>query len=151
MLLLLVPAATAPSLVWNATPSVPTGLYVVDPKTPASRGDLVAARLPQAVRPLAASRGYLPATVPILKRVAAGPGDVVCARGTEVSVNGRTRAVRLPADPQGRRLPSWSGCRRVGPGEAFLLGDHRLSFDGRYFGISRPGERIGRVHALWGK
>ena len=43
-------------------------------------------------------------------------------------------ATRIERDIEGRTLPSWDGCRRLGGGELFLLGDTVDSFDGRYWG-----------------
>src|SRR5215510_3209158 len=61
-------ARQAPWLVWNASASAPIGLYRVLSGN-AVRGDLVLVRTPNSVRQLAAERGYLPATVPLVKRI----------------------------------------------------------------------------------
>jgi len=73
----------APWLVWNASASAPIGLYRVLPGN-AVRGDLVLVRTPNSVRQLAAERGYLPQNVPLVKRVAALDGDVICAAGDAI-------------------------------------------------------------------
>ena len=142
-------AEPAPRLVWNASASAPVGLYWVSEAAPA-RGDLVLAALPPDPRRLAADRGYLPDGVPLVKRLAAGPGDVVCAAGDRVFVNGRHVARRREHDSLGRALPHWTGCHRLAAGEVFLLMTGVSgSFDGRYFGPVR-GERIlGRLVPLW--
>ena len=62
-------------LVWNASASAPVGLYRVEPHAPVRRRDMVVAWLPRGARLLAASRHYLPANVPLVKRVAAVAGD----------------------------------------------------------------------------
>lgn len=138
-------------LVWNASASAPMGLYRVRAGGPIRRGDMVVARIPGPARSLAARRRYLPANVPLVKRVAAGGGDRVCAVGSRISINGRRVAVRKKRDLVGRPMPWWKGCRRLGGGEYFLLMDSPLSFDGRYFGVTRRGDVLGRAEFLWAK
>ncbi|EGY02467.1 plasmid transfer protein TraF [Nitrospirillum viridazoti Y2] len=140
----------APRLVWNASASAPIGLYLVQPGRVAVRGDLVLARTPDAVVELAAARGYLPAGVPLVKRVAALSGDVVCGDRAAVSINGVPVAVRLDKDSHGRPLSAWEGCRVLLPGDLFLLmADVPGSFDSRYFGPVQAGTIIGRLVPLW--
>jgi conjugative transfer signal peptidase TraF len=137
-----------PLLVWNASASAPMGLYRVG-ATDLAPGDMVIARLPDGVRDLAARRHYLPANVPLVKRVAAAPGDRVCALGEEISVNGRRIAGRFAQDARGRPMPWWRGCVTLRRGALFLLMDHPGSFDGRYFGPTSAHDIIGRAHPLW--
>jgi conjugative transfer signal peptidase TraF len=136
-------------LVWNATASAPRGLYfVTDHRT--QRGDLVLVSTPLGVRHLAAERGYIPASVPLVKRIAAQRGDIVCSAGDEISINGVPVAVRRAHDGRGRALPRWSGCRVLGVDDIFLLmTDAPASFDGRYFGITPRAAVIGRLVPLW--
>src|SRR5690348_16293175 len=70
-------------LVWNASASAPIGLYWRVDGRP-ERGDLVLAWAPIWARRLADERHYLPLSVPLVKRVAAISGDVVCATGREI-------------------------------------------------------------------
>lgn len=148
---LAVPLFASPPLVlvWNVTASVPVGLYGLRGAGEVELGDLVAARLPDPARQLAAERRYVPASLPVIKRVAALPGDVVCMTGARVRVNGAVVALRRSRDRMGRRLPQWRGCAPLAQGQLLLLGDDPGSFDGRYFGpISR--ERIlGEARLLW--
>lgn len=136
-------------LVWNASASAPVGLYSVSRGRAAHPGEMVIAWAPEPARSLAADRRYLPANVPLVKRVAAVAGDRVCAKGPKIRINGRPVAGRLNRDPSGRPMPWWEGCRTVGQGEAFLLTDSALSFDGRYFGISRKRDLVGSARLLW--
>ena len=139
-----------PVLVWNASASAPVGLYRVIPSTRLATGDMVIARLPAAMRGLAAGRHYLPANVPLVKRVAALSGDTVCAHGAAVSVNGRRVAVRRMHDGAGRAMPWWSGCVTLSRGAALLLMTGSPdSFDGRYFGPTCPGLIVGKAHLVW--
>lgn len=140
----------APRLVWNASASAPVGLYRVEPGAPVGEGDMVVARLPDAARALAARRHYLPANVPIVKRVAATTGAQVCALGPDILVDGRHAATRLDIDAHGRPLPWWHGCRTLRDDEVFLLMDASPgSFDGRYFGPSMRGHIVGRARLIW--
>lgn len=140
----------APRLVWNASASAPIGLYAVTPGAEADPGDMVIARVPDPWRMLAANRHYLPANVPLVKRVAAGPGDEICALGPEVFINGRWAAARLSADPHGRPMPWWNGCVRLHGHQFFLLmSSSPASFDGRYFGVTDGIQIVGKARPLW--
>ncbi|MBI1206836.1 MAG: S26 family signal peptidase [Azospirillum sp.] len=142
-------AALPPLLVWNASASVPVGLYRLAPGAP-GRDDFVLVRLPEALRALAAGRGYLPRAVPLIKRLKAAAGDSICAAGSVIFINGRPVAERLARDARGRPLPVWRGCRMLVPGEVFLLGGPSpASFDGRYFGPLPAAAIIGRLVPLW--
>ncbi len=138
-----------PLLVWNASASAPIGLYARVGRD-AWRGDLVLTRTPLFVRELAAARGYLPANVPMVKRIAAANGDIVCASKDLIFINGKTVAARRDRDGARRSLPSWSGCRRLARDEVFLLmASVRDSFDGRYFGPTPRASIIGKLEPLW--
>lgn len=138
-----------PLLVWNASASARIGLYWVAPWRRPERGDMVVAWTPEPWRQLAAVRRYLPANVPLVKRVVAVEGDSVCARDGQVYVNGRWAAWQQPFDAAGRPMPAWHGCRRLGPDALFLLMDARHSFDGRYFGPTATSDIIGPATLLW--
>lgn len=141
-----------PVLVYNASASAPIGFYRVLPALPMRRGDLVLVPVPHDVAGLAAERGYVPLTVPLVKRVAATAGATVCARDRRVTIDGRRVADQLKADRKGRRLPAWSGCRRLGQGELFLLMQEAPdSFDSRYFGPVSATAVIGRLEPLWSR
>jgi conjugative transfer signal peptidase TraF len=138
-----------PRLVWNASASAPIGLYAMVDHS-AQRGDLALVQTPRSVRMLAAARGYLPANVPMVKRIAASSGDVVCADGNWILIDGKTVASRRARDRQGRVLPSWTGCRRLTQDEVFLLmATVPDSFDSRYFGPTSRRSIIGKLVPLW--
>jgi len=139
-----------PRLVWNASASAPIGLYAVSPGTTPARGDMVIAWPPAAARQIAAHRHYLPANVPLVKRVVAVAGNTICAVDRTVTVNGRPVALRRSADAAGRPLPAWQGCIRLAPGAVFLLMTETPdSFDGRYFGPTSAHDIVGRATPLW--
>jgi conjugative transfer signal peptidase TraF len=140
----------APRLVWNASASAPLGLYWVVGKADLKRGDLVLAELPEAVRKLASERGYLPLGIPLVKHIAALPGEHLCTIGRAILIGGTVAARRLKRDSTGRLMPAWSGCRLLVANEIFVLNaDVPDSFDGRYFGPTSMDEVIGRLIPLW--
>lgn len=142
----------APRLVWNASASAPVGLYAVTPGASVDTGDMVIARVPDPWRMMAAQRRYIPANVPLVKRVAAVAGDEVCALGHEVFVNGKWVVERHTADPSGRPMKGWSGCVRLRGQQLFLLmPGSPASFDGRYFGVTEGGLVVGKARLLWAK
>jgi conjugative transfer signal peptidase TraF len=139
-----------PILVWNATASVPRGLYCIAPLTGLQAGDLVLVQPDPASAAVYAERGYLPLGVPLLKRVGALGGMRVCERGGDVTIEGRHVANALPIDGRGRPMTSWSGCRALSNGELFALNAHvPTSLDGRYFGPSLLSSAIGRAIPIW--
>jgi conjugative transfer signal peptidase TraF len=139
-----------PILVWNATASVPRGLYRIAPPTALQAGDLALLQPDPASALIYAERGYLPLGLPLVKRVAALAGMRVCEQAGEVAINNRHVADALPIDGQGRPMTPWSGCRAMRDGELFVLNaDMPASLDGRYFGPSPASSVIGRAVPLW--
>lgn len=116
----------------NESPSLPRGLYLRAPGAQPTVGAIVAIAPPPAAQAYLKQLGA-PPDILLLKRVAAAGGDLVCARGGEVTAGRRVVTAR-GSDRRGRPLPSWRGCVRLKPHEIFLLGDTEASFDGRYFG-----------------
>src|SRR3546814_12475332 len=110
---------------------------------------MVIARLSPPWRTLADARRYVPANVPLVKRVAAAPGDTVCARGNAVFIDGNLRARRRLSDGQSRLMPWWQGCTTLRDGSLFLLNENPASFDGSYLGTTPRGHLVGTAHPLW--
>ncbi|MBM9400799.1 S26 family signal peptidase [Gluconacetobacter azotocaptans] len=139
-----------PHWVWNATASVPVGLYRVTPTAALHVGDIVALHLPERDATLLATRGYLPFGVPLLKPVAALAGQTVCRVGLRVTIDGRTAGEAKPVDHRGRPLPVWYGCRWLGPREVFVMNQAvPASLDGRYFGVLSADTVIGRATPVY--
>lgn len=138
----------APRLLWNASASAPIGLYRIDVGARPRRGDLVAIDPPPALATYLSRRGYLPRGVPLLKRVAALPGALVCRSGAFVTIDGAGVARALTRDGAHRPLPVWRGCRIVGAQELFLINAARGSLDGRYFGQIPASGLIGTAHPV---
>ena len=144
----------AAHVVYNPSDSVPVGWYRIESADslprPLSVGSIVLARLPGDVAALAAQRGYLPAHIPLLKRVGALAPQHVCIVGGVVQIDGVPAAAVLPTDRMGRLLPSWPQCRRLHPSELFLLSTtNPASFDSRYFGPVSASAVIGIARPIW--
>jgi conjugative transfer signal peptidase TraF len=137
-----------PFLIWNATASVPVGLYRLS-HVAAERGDIVAVRLPRSIAELASARGYLAHNSLLLKPLGATAGDHVCRRGPLIFINGALRVVALATDSRGQRLPTWRDCVTLNPDEAFVLGTRRDSYDSRYFGPIQTSQILGRALPVW--
>ncbi|BCN39799.1 peptidase S26 [Alicycliphilus denitrificans] len=147
-----------PRLIYNPSDSVAIGWYRVDPQGHGidslphsfSVGSIVLITLPPDAAALAAQRGYLPARVPLLKRVGAVAPQEVCTAGGVVRIDDVPSATVLPADRWDRPLPSWQQCRRLEPGELFLLSvTNPASFDSRYFGPVSASAVIGVAQPVW--
>jgi type IV secretory pathway protease TraF len=67
----------APRFVWNASESVPVGLYGVQPAGHLNVTDLVVAFPPENLAIVLAEGGYLPRGVPLIKRILALPGQLI--------------------------------------------------------------------------
>lgn len=136
-------------LMWNASASVPRGLYVVSDAMP-RRGELAVVTPPDGVAQFMDRRRYVPLGIPLLKPVAATAGAVVCRIGANVTVDGVPLASALRADRIGRPLPRWSGCHVLKAGELFLLARASpSSFDSRYFGPVAAADVVGRATPVW--
>lgn len=142
------PRADAPILAWNASSSVPIGLYVIVAREP-KRGELAVLRLPKRVRSFANTRGYLALTALLIKPVATTNGDIVCRYGSLVAIDGRPSASARTVDDAGRPLPKWSGCHRLDAGRILIMSAQHGSFDGRYFGPVDARHVLGTAIALW--
>jgi len=139
----------APQLIWNASASVPIGLYAVHPAAPLHRGELLVVSPPEPLASFLDARRYLPKGVPLLKHVAALPGQTVCRSGGVITVDGATMGEALERDRRGHPLPVWRGCRAVAPGEVFLMNRAADSLDGRYFGPLPVTTVVGRADPVW--
>lgn len=137
-------------LVYNPSDSVPRGWYRIGPADSMHVGGIVLARLPAQAAALAAQRDYLPAGIPLLKRIGAVAPQRVCITGTSVRIDDVAVAAVMRADGYGRPLPAWQQCRRMAHGELFLLSStNPASFDSRYFGPIAAANVIGSAQPLW--
>lgn len=136
--------------IWNASDSVPVGLYRLQPIGELSVTDLVAV---EALEPLAtflADGGYLPRGVPMLKRVLALRGQTVCRNAYTIIVDDIAMGEARARDSRGRSLPAWQGCLVIAEDELFLMNwQSENSFDGRYFGVTQRAAVIGHAQPVW--
>ena len=139
-----------PRYIWNLTPSVPRGLYLVTPPAAWRVTTLVVAWPPEPLATQLDRGGYLPRGVPLLKRIFAVAGQTVCRTRTTISVDGIAAASARERDRRGRLLPSWQGCRVIADDEVFLMNwNEPDSLDGRYFGPLPKAAIVARAVPLW--
>ena len=140
----------SPRLMWNASASVPVGLYHVRPAETLHVGELVVAMPPEPLASYLADRGYLPEGVPLLKQILALAGQTVCRTGDTITVDGATVGRALASDWRGQNLPIWQGCKALSAGSVFLMNvQSEHSLDGRYFGPLATSAVVGRAAPLW--
>lgn len=139
-----------PFYIWNASASIPLGLYSLQPSNTRYVGELVAVVPPERLATFLAEGSYLPRGVPMLKHVLALPGQTVCRSGPTVFVDGIAMGSARERDGRGRLLPIWQGCHLIGTGELFLMNWRSPdSLDGRYFGAIPSSAVIARAHPVW--
>lgn len=158
-------------LLVNHTASLPVGLYRVARLTIAERVAAAAGRLapprgavvvwclPYDLAALGRRRGYLlrgpcPGDVePVLKHVAAVPGDTVVVNAGGLAVDGHRLANSraLARDARGRSTsPVPDGIYAVTPGTVWLWSPYTLhSFDSRYYGAVTASGWVGVAQPLW--
>ena len=150
ILLLSTVGGATPLFIWNASNSVPIGLYRVQPATRLTVTELVAVQPPDLLAAFLDLNGYLPIGVPMLKRVLALPGQTVCRNGLTIAVDGIYVEDAHERDGNGRPLPVWRGCRVIADGDVFVMNwQSEDSLDGRYFGPLPASAVIGRAVPVW--
>lgn len=140
----------SPWFVWNASASVPIGLYAISRTSDLRFGELLAVRPPEQLASFLAERNYLPLGAPLLKHVAALPGQSICRLGATITIDAIAIGAAFERDSRGRPLPVWEGCRALAADEVFLMNARVAdSLDGRYFGALPAAAIIGRATPLW--
>jgi type IV secretory pathway protease TraF len=120
-------------MLYDHAPSMPVGLYMRS-GAGLARGAIVTVRARDVAPALAAARGCDGPADRFIKRVAAMPGDEVCAVNGRLRINGADVAA-VPMRGQPNTSPTaWHGCRMLSAGEVLLLGEAPNSFDGRHWG-----------------
>jgi conjugative transfer signal peptidase TraF len=139
-----------PLYMWNASASVPLGVYSLHPSKVRYVGELVAVLPPDPLASFLADRSYLPRGVPMLKHVLALPGQVVCRVRLSIFVDAIAVGDAHERDSRGRPLPAWQGCRVIAADEVFLMNWQSAdSLDGRYFGPIASSAVIARAQPIW--
>jgi len=144
-------AAKPPArFIWNASESVPIGLYQLRPVGNLTAAALVAVQPPGPLARFLESRRYLPRGIPLLKQVSALPGQTICREELAITVDQRLVGEARQLDRSGRSLPVWQGCHVLAKGEVFLMNRQSAdSLDGRYFGVLPSSAIIGMAEPLW--
>lgn len=136
--------------IWNASASVPVGLYRIVPADRINVTDLAVVMPPAELAAFLAERGYLPRGLPLIKRVLALGGTEVCRHGNTIIAYGMSYGQARDHDTRGHPLPVWQGCRTLGHGEAFFMNwDSPDSFDSRYVGPLPVSTIVGRAVPIW--
>lgn len=149
-LLLSTIGGTTPHYIWNASNSVPIGLYRVQATTRLAVTELVAVQPPDLLAAFLDLNSYLPIGVPMLKRVLALPGQTVCRNGLQIAIDGVDVGEARERDGQNRPLPAWHGCRVIADGDVFVMNWQSAdSLDSRYFGPLPASAVIGRAVPVW--
>ncbi|AOS84372.1 hypothetical protein BIU88_09665 [Chlorobaculum limnaeum] len=130
-------------IIYNATDSLPHGLYLVVRKPAYERGELVVFPVPVAVRGLVRQRHWLPEGAFLIKPVAGKSGDLLSTKNGRCLVNGVDFGPVEKVDRTGQPLPVFSINRRLKNGEIAVVNPSPRSFDSRYFGPIREREIIG--------
>jgi conjugative transfer signal peptidase TraF len=150
LLLLSTTGRASPHYIWNASNSVPIGLYRIQPAATLIVTELVAVQPPDPLAAFLDLNGYLPAGIPMLKRVLALPGQTVCRNGLIITVDSIEMGQARERDSRGRALPAWQGCRIIKEGELFVMNWQSVdSLDSRYFGPLPTSVVIGRAVPVW--
>ncbi len=150
ILLLSTIGAVPPRYIWNASSSVPVGLYRLQPMTKLTVTELIAVQPPDLLAAFLDLNSYLPIGVPMLKRVLALPGQTVCRNGLAIAVDGIDVGQAQERDGRGRPLPSWQGCRVIADGDVFVMNWQSAdSLDSRYFGPLPASAVMGRAVPVW--
>lgn len=76
----------------------------------------------------------------VIKRIACAGGEKLNAGGRNFYCNGREIAVVKDLSLKGEALPRFAYTGRIPAGAIFVTGQHRDSFDSRYFGFLKTEE-----------
>jgi conjugative transfer signal peptidase TraF len=149
-LLLFTVGKATPHYIWNASNSVPIGLYHVHPVTSLKVTELIAVQPPDWLAAFLDLNGYLPIGVAMLKRVLALPGQTVCRNSLKIAVDGIVVGEARERDGRGHPLPVWHGCKIIADGDVFVMNWQSAdSLDGRYFGPLPTSAVLGRAEPVW--
>ena len=151
---LMAPAFLQPHrmLLWNASASVPVGIYLIETTNTRYVSELVAVLPPEPLAAFLVAGNYLPRGVPMLKHVVALPGQTVCREGLVITIDKVAVGIARERDRRGRSLPGWQGCLVISQDALFLMNSQSAdSLDGRYFGPLPRSAVTGRAHPVWTK
>jgi len=134
-----------PLIIYNATDSLPHGIYRVIKQQNYKRGDLIVFPVPEQVRRLVIQRDWLKPDSYLIKTVAAINGDNVWITCGQVFVNGKSFGAIKKKDRQGLPLPSLAFKDKLSAGKIAVFQRSDDSFDSRYFGPIDERDIIGKA------
>lgn len=119
-------------ILFNVTPSLPRGVYLLLPAKNIKRGDTVVFDVPEELR----KYEYIPKyTKLLLKNVGALANDKVSIKDDMLYINDSSYGKIYVKDGQGTILPKLNENELQPKNNEFLpLAPHQNSFDGRYYG-----------------
>lgn len=85
----------------------------------------------------------------LLKRVSCAEGDVLKTAGKEYHCNGLFLGTAKDFSLKGERLQNFAYDGVVGRGLLFVTGDHKDSYDSRYFGFIHKDQVTAKAYPLW--
>ena len=135
---LLILFAGSKFILFNLTPSLPRGIYLLLPAKDIQRGDIVVFDVPLKLKECE----YIPKyTKLLLKNVGALANDKVQIKDNFLYINNTKYGKIYTKDGQGVRLPKLSENELQPKENEFLpLASHQNSFDGRYYGTIKLSE-----------
>lgn len=135
---------------FNRTASMPVGFYLRIPNTGIRDGDIVVYEPTEEAKSLLVERHYTEKGDRLMKIVGAMPGESYGMDEKEgFLVRGKYIGPIFASDTLGRELPVRYGTFRVEPGHFLPVGEHALSFDGRYEGTVPQENIVARVVPLF--
>ena len=129
-----------PFLVYNKTPSVPMGWYIMLPASDISDGDIVGFTLPKKYEDMVRDREWTTASdnedLILLKIVGCTEGESFEIKNdNSFWIKGKYIGQVIERDGQGRELPKLNSGTYYIPAGCFLpYTENPMSFDGRYYG-----------------
>ncbi len=135
-------------IAYQGSDSMPKGWYFYTPaRFPLHRDQIVVFKPTPLWQEYLEGHHWLLSGALLMKPVAAVPGDLICIRDHQLYIN-QQKITAIVADyAPGKALPELSFCRRLLPGEYWMLSTHiKRSFDSRYFGPVDELQVIGLVH-----
>ena len=130
--------------------SMPKGLYLTTPINTPKKDSTVLFYTSAATEQLMKQRQWITYKTPIMKKVAAVPGDLACIEDHHLLINNQYYSSIATIDSKKRPLPQLAFCRTLKNNEYFLISNYsEKSFDSRYFGPIPREKIIAKATPLW--
>lgn len=121
---------------YNASPSIPRGVYIRIPMLWIKNGDYVVYHPNKEATDIAFERSWIKSKhITFIKRVRGIQGDIYSIDiNTGFYINGKYYGQISVCDGTGKAMPIHSGVHYVSQNEFLPVGESSMSFDGRYTG-----------------